>query len=502
MEDYRPFLKGRSRFSGTLWGLIGNNLLFNLIVIFSLGIALPWAYTKRYRWYIEHTTYDGNNLKFDGKGGQLFKLYVKWYFLGIFTLGIWFLILPIKIYQWKTKHTSFVNVRKISESKFTGRFWGLFGTQLLCNLLFLVTLGLAYPTTIAIMQKWESKHTIIDGYNLEFTGSGGSLIGKYIIWMLLTIITLGIYYFWIPIKFEAWKVEHTTVNDPLVTVYNDSVFVKELPIVEKPKTRVETKKIDYFEVRDRSELIKELLVSAQRKFAKKEVDEGMEKIDKALKIGSLTAYRVLGGYYESEGKTDKALETYLNGYKANSGQCAYRISYMYLNGYGVTKSNKEAKFWKAKALELNDLNALRDMGYEKIKEKDYKTAIEYLEKASELGDYKSSLVLGKIYFSNAKQHLLSEKAFLKAKQDAIFAKDKKEIVQTLGDLYLTMYQNNRTQEEYAIRALYYLVLAEKNKSKTALTSINALGKEIKISASLLEKIDKMPEPIYPVEIIE
>lgn len=280
--------------------------------------------------------------------------------------------------------------------------------------------------------------------------------------------------------------------------------MEEVEFVEKPQIEyVEVE--ENFKVKDRNEVIKELLVSAEQNFVVGEIDEGMEKINQALKIGSLTAYVVLGQYYESKKEFEKAQETYFQGYVANSGQCAYRISRMYAEGHGLIKSDEKVAFWRVKAAKLNDLDALRELGYIKVKEKDYKSAFKYLEKASSLGDCKSSLTLGMIYFVNGEQknkkhYLTAEKFLFQARQNVLFKDDKKRIEQLIGDLYLAIYRNVKKRKEYIERALYYLISAEKNGSKDALASINALGKEIEISATLLAKIGEMSEPINPIKI--
>lgn len=97
------------------------------------------------------------------------------------------------------------------ESKFTGRLSGLIGMKLLCGLLNIISLFIAVPWTTCMMQKWETKHTILDGKQLTFDGNGGQLIGNYIKWILLTLITFGIYSFWLGIKLKQWTTKHTHV---------------------------------------------------------------------------------------------------------------------------------------------------------------------------------------------------------------------------------------------------------------------------------------------------
>ena len=94
-----------SKFTGGLAGLIGTNILQFLIIVFTLGLGVPWAVCKKQRWIASHTIIDGNQVKFTGTGGGLFGQYIKWFILSIITLGIYSLWIPIKMQQWITEHT-------------------------------------------------------------------------------------------------------------------------------------------------------------------------------------------------------------------------------------------------------------------------------------------------------------------------------------------------------------------------------------------------------------
>ena len=200
-KNSNDFTKNGSSFSGGLLGLIGIELLSFLVSIITLGLASPWLYVMKRNWYIKHTTYNGRKLLFVGKGGQLFRLFIKWVLLSIITIGIYSLWVPVHLMKWETENTHFADGQKIGESKFTGKTGGLIWKSIVCDLLFIITLGFALPSVIAIMTEWRTKHTVIDGHKLSFDGKGISLIGRYILWFLLTIITIGIYSLWIPLKF-------------------------------------------------------------------------------------------------------------------------------------------------------------------------------------------------------------------------------------------------------------------------------------------------------------
>ncbi len=86
------------------------------------------------------------------------------------------------------------------------------GLSILCGLVNVVTLFIAYPATICWKQKWLCKHTIYDGKRLSFDGTGMQLFGKWLVWLLLSVVTFGIFLIFLPNKVEAWKAKHTHVN--------------------------------------------------------------------------------------------------------------------------------------------------------------------------------------------------------------------------------------------------------------------------------------------------
>lgn len=96
-----------SQFNGKLRGLIGVSILQFLMIVFTLGIATPWAVCYKERWMAKHTVIDGRQIAFDGTGAQLFGNYIKWFLLTIVTLGIYSLWLRIKMKKWVVGHTHF-----------------------------------------------------------------------------------------------------------------------------------------------------------------------------------------------------------------------------------------------------------------------------------------------------------------------------------------------------------------------------------------------------------
>ena len=106
-----------------------------------------------------------------------------------------------------------VNIAEGEGSYFDGNTWQLIGYRILSALVNTITLGIAYPWMLCMVQRWEVKHTVIHGRRLKFNGHGHQLIGKYLLWVFLTIITLGIYGIWLGLGMKKWIAKHTVYAD-------------------------------------------------------------------------------------------------------------------------------------------------------------------------------------------------------------------------------------------------------------------------------------------------
>ena len=94
-------------------------------------------------------------------------------------------------------------------SYFDGGLLQLIGWHLLGILVTIFTLGICYPWACCMIQRWEKKHTVINGHRLHFNGNAWQLFGNWIKWWFFCIITLGIYGFWLTISVRKWVVKHT-----------------------------------------------------------------------------------------------------------------------------------------------------------------------------------------------------------------------------------------------------------------------------------------------------
>ena len=93
-----------SFFDGTVSGLFITNLLTFLMIIFTLGIATPWAISYKSRYINSHTVINGHRLGFKGTGTQLFGKFIVWMLLSIVTFGIYLIWLGLNMLKWEVEN--------------------------------------------------------------------------------------------------------------------------------------------------------------------------------------------------------------------------------------------------------------------------------------------------------------------------------------------------------------------------------------------------------------
>ena len=75
-----------------------------------------------------------------------------------------------------------------SEGYFDGGILNYIGYSILVAIICGLTLGIATPWAVCMMQNWKTKHTVVDGQRLYFDGNGAQLCGNWIKLFLLTVI--------------------------------------------------------------------------------------------------------------------------------------------------------------------------------------------------------------------------------------------------------------------------------------------------------------------------
>lgn len=96
--------KTESTWDGGVFETILNSIAASLIIMFTCGIATPWAICYIMKFVISHAVIDGKRMTFDGTGGQLFGNWIKWFLLTIVTCGIYSFWVTPRMYKWVASH--------------------------------------------------------------------------------------------------------------------------------------------------------------------------------------------------------------------------------------------------------------------------------------------------------------------------------------------------------------------------------------------------------------
>lgn len=201
-----------SKFDGSGIELLGYTILSFIVCTITCGIAAPWMICKIYKWKVSHTVINGKRLTFTGNGASLLGHWILWELLTIVTCGIYGFFLHVALRKWELNRTYIEGepiIANGNESYFDGGSFAYFGYGLLSGLLLAITCGLAYPWVMAMLQKWDTKHQVINRRRLVFSGSGLGFLGEYLIICILSIITCGIYIPWGNVRLQKYIIRHT-----------------------------------------------------------------------------------------------------------------------------------------------------------------------------------------------------------------------------------------------------------------------------------------------------
>lgn len=201
-----------SKFDGSGVEALGYLVLGTIICLVTCGFGAPWMICTITKWRLEHTVINGKRLTFTGTGGSLLGHWILWWFLTIITFGIYGFFLYVSLKKWELKHT-YVQGEAImangNESYFDGNSFAFLGYSLFSGLLLLVTCGLAYPWVMAMIQRWDTKHRVVNNKRLQFSGSGLGFLGEFLIIGFFSLITCGIYYPWGLVRMNRYIIRHT-----------------------------------------------------------------------------------------------------------------------------------------------------------------------------------------------------------------------------------------------------------------------------------------------------
>jgi len=94
-------------FDGKVGSYLGVSIIAALVVIFSFGLATPFAFVLVERWKARHTYIEGRRLMFTGTGFGLFGRWLLWMLLTFVTFGIYsFWVFPA-LTKWRVENLAF-----------------------------------------------------------------------------------------------------------------------------------------------------------------------------------------------------------------------------------------------------------------------------------------------------------------------------------------------------------------------------------------------------------
>lgn len=96
---------GESEFKMPALELFAYDLVVGIGSTITLGIAGPWLLCWKFRAVASQTYFNGRQMTFDGRGGELFVNFIKWLILTIITLGIYGIWARRHLIAWVVKNT-------------------------------------------------------------------------------------------------------------------------------------------------------------------------------------------------------------------------------------------------------------------------------------------------------------------------------------------------------------------------------------------------------------
>jgi uncharacterized membrane protein YjgN (DUF898 family) len=203
----------RLEFTGRGGELFVTLLVGYLLTLITVGIYMPWFMVKMIKFFTNNATataQDGTRyrLNFEGTGGELFVTILVGYLLTMITIGIygpWFICkLRKTIYQ---RTAILENEQPVGNLDFEGKGGELFVIFLVGMLLMGITLTIYRFWFEVKMQKFYAENTRIHYQGRTFAGAFHGTGGEYFVTILvgglLCAITVGIYTPWLMIK--LWK---------------------------------------------------------------------------------------------------------------------------------------------------------------------------------------------------------------------------------------------------------------------------------------------------------
>ena len=201
-----------SYFDGSGIEYFGLVLLTVIVSALTCGIASPWMICLVYKWRKSHTVINGRRLEFVGTGGSLIGHWILWALLDIITCGIYLFFEYVALKKWEMENTCYEGSPE-TLGQFDGSSIEYLGYAIVRGILLILTLGLAGPWTLTMIQKWETRHECVGRDRLYYDGTALGILGQYLIVFILTVITCGIYSSWGIVRINKYIYSHTHVQE-------------------------------------------------------------------------------------------------------------------------------------------------------------------------------------------------------------------------------------------------------------------------------------------------
>lgn len=185
------------RFSmgGSGWSYAWRAALWNLLVMISLGLALPWRMAALERFKMRHTAYGSLAGRFDGTGGELFR---RAWFLWLLTPVAMLLVIPLPFvyaafkgieWRWWVSGLRFGEVTFGSDldwSALLGCYWKVIGWYVLLTTVLALWAGALLGTALGLAKPGAVPQEVMLTVLQQPAVIGGVAVGY-----LLTAVMLG-----------------------------------------------------------------------------------------------------------------------------------------------------------------------------------------------------------------------------------------------------------------------------------------------------------------------
>lgn len=214
---------GKYAFAAGGFDVLGVLVVNLLLVVFTLGIAgLFGVPGSRLQYFvITHTTRAGRGFQYQAGVVESVLASIGRKLLLVCTLGLawpWTLVMRER---FRVDHTSTAEGHRMS---FTGTGFDVIGLWLLTLVCLPLSCGLAWPWLAVVWQRWTASSTVIHDPNvpgrecqLRFDAGGLSYFVQGTLSLLLSVITFGLYAPWAIASYQqfVWSSMSDTVSDPV-----------------------------------------------------------------------------------------------------------------------------------------------------------------------------------------------------------------------------------------------------------------------------------------------